>query len=214
LPWILLLHFLHISRIAVDPFTTLFAYKWYCRGSFWYTFCILVVLSWILLLHFLHISRIAVDPFTTLFAYKWYCRGSFWYTFCILVVLSWILLIYFLYHIPTSLIIIGWRGLYKGLGTNLVRTVPASAVTLLSYESLIRFFRRLDERYYGADSWASAAVAPTTNPEPSRDTPVSKTTADQNEMPSHSVNRESRKNGGGSWNAWGGLRYTYHHKQK
>lgn len=30
----------------------------------------------------------------------------------------------------------GWRGFYRGLKANLVRTVPASAVTLLSYETL------------------------------------------------------------------------------
>ncbi|KAN0087739.1 Mitochondrial carrier domain containing protein [Tylopilus felleus] len=32
----------------------------------------------------------------------------------------------------------GWRGLYKGLSVNLFRTVPNSAVTLLSYELLMR----------------------------------------------------------------------------
>jgi solute carrier family 25 folate transporter 32 len=36
----------------------------------------------------------------------------------------------------------GYRGLYKGMGTNLVRTVPASAVTLLSYETLMALMRR------------------------------------------------------------------------
>ncbi|KAI9001961.1 mitochondrial carrier domain-containing protein [Gaertneriomyces semiglobifer] len=30
----------------------------------------------------------------------------------------------------------GWRGFYKGLGTNLVRTVPASAATILTFELL------------------------------------------------------------------------------
>ncbi|PCH40273.1 mitochondrial carrier [Wolfiporia cocos MD-104 SS10] len=33
----------------------------------------------------------------------------------------------------------GWRGLYKGLSVNLVRTVPNSAVTMLTYEMLIRY---------------------------------------------------------------------------
>lgn len=33
----------------------------------------------------------------------------------------------------------GIRGLYKGMGVNLIRTVPGSAVTLLSYEALLRF---------------------------------------------------------------------------
>ena len=31
----------------------------------------------------------------------------------------------------------GWHGFYKGLGTNLLRTVPASAVSLLVYEILV-----------------------------------------------------------------------------
>ncbi|KAH8104601.1 mitochondrial NAD transporter [Cristinia sonorae] len=33
----------------------------------------------------------------------------------------------------------GWRGLYKGLSVNLVRTVPNSAVTMLTYEMLMRY---------------------------------------------------------------------------
>ncbi|KAJ1977142.1 hypothetical protein H4R34_003698 [Dimargaris verticillata] len=33
----------------------------------------------------------------------------------------------------------GWLAFYKGLGTNLLRTVPASAVTLLTYELLVRY---------------------------------------------------------------------------
>jgi len=37
----------------------------------------------------------------------------------------------------------GWRGLYKGLSINLVRTVPNSAVTMLTYEMLMRY---LNER--------------------------------------------------------------------
>ena len=32
----------------------------------------------------------------------------------------------------------GIRGFYRGLGVNLVRTVPSSAVTILTYELLIR----------------------------------------------------------------------------
>ncbi len=28
----------------------------------------------------------------------------------------------------------GWRAFYKGMGTNLIRTVPASACTLITYE--------------------------------------------------------------------------------
>lgn len=31
----------------------------------------------------------------------------------------------------------GYRGFYKGLGTNLVRTIPASAMTLLTYELIL-----------------------------------------------------------------------------
>jgi len=33
----------------------------------------------------------------------------------------------------------GWRSLYKGLSINLIRTVPNSAVTMLTYELLMRF---------------------------------------------------------------------------
>ncbi|EJC97996.1 mitochondrial carrier [Fomitiporia mediterranea MF3/22] len=36
----------------------------------------------------------------------------------------------------------GWRGLYKGLSVNLIRTVPNSAVTLLTYEMLMRQLSR------------------------------------------------------------------------
>lgn len=32
----------------------------------------------------------------------------------------------------------GWRGFYRGLSINLVRTVPASAVTMLTYELIMR----------------------------------------------------------------------------
>ena len=37
----------------------------------------------------------------------------------------------------------GWRSLYRGMGTNLIRTVPASAVTLLSYETLMTVMEKL-----------------------------------------------------------------------
>jgi len=33
----------------------------------------------------------------------------------------------------------GWRGLYRGLSVNLVRTVPNSAVTMLTYEMVMRY---------------------------------------------------------------------------
>ncbi|KAL5632787.1 hypothetical protein ACGC1H_005663 [Rhizoctonia solani] len=36
----------------------------------------------------------------------------------------------------------GWKGLYKGLSINLVRTVPNSAVTLVTYELLMRQLSR------------------------------------------------------------------------
>ncbi|TFY69085.1 hypothetical protein EVG20_g3311 [Dentipellis fragilis] len=41
----------------------------------------------------------------------------------------------------------GWRGLYKGLSINLLRTVPNSAVTMLTYELLMR---ELGQRRHGA----------------------------------------------------------------
>ena len=31
----------------------------------------------------------------------------------------------------------GWRGLYKGLSVNLIRTVPNSAVTMLTYVAIV-----------------------------------------------------------------------------
>ncbi|EFI27223.1 mitochondrial NAD+ transporter [Coprinopsis cinerea okayama7 len=38
----------------------------------------------------------------------------------------------------------GWRALYKGLSVNLLRTVPNSAVTMLTYELLMRHLAALD----------------------------------------------------------------------
>jgi solute carrier family 25 folate transporter 32 len=35
----------------------------------------------------------------------------------------------------------GWRGIYRGLGTNLIRTIPATAISLLTYEILVRTWR-------------------------------------------------------------------------
>ena len=32
----------------------------------------------------------------------------------------------------------GWSAFYKGMSTNLIRTVPASALTILTYEVLVR----------------------------------------------------------------------------
>jgi solute carrier family 25 folate transporter 32 len=40
----------------------------------------------------------------------------------------------------------GWRGLYKGLSINLVRTVPNSAITLLTYELIMRHLSKLPEK--------------------------------------------------------------------
>ncbi|KAK7208573.1 mitochondrial carrier domain-containing protein [Myxozyma melibiosi] len=40
----------------------------------------------------------------------------------------------------------GWRVFYSGLGTNMVRTVPASAVTLITYELLVDRFSTLREQ--------------------------------------------------------------------
>ncbi|EKM49526.1 uncharacterized protein PHACADRAFT_214085 [Phanerochaete carnosa HHB-10118-sp] len=41
----------------------------------------------------------------------------------------------------------GWRALYRGLSVNLVRTVPNSAVTMLTYEMLMRHLnKRAEER--------------------------------------------------------------------
>ncbi|KAK9460077.1 mitochondrial carrier domain-containing protein [Lipomyces oligophaga] len=37
----------------------------------------------------------------------------------------------------------GWRAFYSGLGTNLVRTVPASAVTLMTYELIVEQITKL-----------------------------------------------------------------------
>lgn len=36
----------------------------------------------------------------------------------------------------------GWRGFYAGLGTNICRAVPASAVTLMTYETVSHFLRQ------------------------------------------------------------------------
>lgn len=36
----------------------------------------------------------------------------------------------------------GWRAFYAGLGTNMMRAVPAATVTMLTYESVMRFLHR------------------------------------------------------------------------
>ncbi|KAL1917452.1 uncharacterized protein VTP21DRAFT_3845 [Calcarisporiella thermophila] len=43
----------------------------------------------------------------------------------------------------------GGLAFYKGLGTNLVRTVPASALTILTYEIVVRRLSRLEEESKG-----------------------------------------------------------------
>lgn len=40
----------------------------------------------------------------------------------------------------------GWRAFYSGLGTNMIRTVPASALTLLSYEVIASTLRDRQQR--------------------------------------------------------------------
>ena len=37
----------------------------------------------------------------------------------------------------------GWRAFYNGMGTNMVRAVPAAVVTMLTYESLRSLYRRI-----------------------------------------------------------------------
>lgn len=37
----------------------------------------------------------------------------------------------------------GWRTFYAGMGTNLLRTIPASAVTLITYEVMVDEFSKL-----------------------------------------------------------------------
>lgn len=36
----------------------------------------------------------------------------------------------------------GWRAFYAGLGTNMMRAVPAATVTMLTYELVMREFKR------------------------------------------------------------------------
>lgn len=39
----------------------------------------------------------------------------------------------------------GWRAFYAGLGTNMMRAVPAATVTMLTYEYVMRFLHRAKE---------------------------------------------------------------------
>jgi len=38
----------------------------------------------------------------------------------------------------------GWSGLYRGLSINLIRTVPNSAVTMLTYELVMRYLSSVE----------------------------------------------------------------------
>ncbi|KAG8428256.1 hypothetical protein J3459_005937 [Metarhizium acridum] len=40
----------------------------------------------------------------------------------------------------------GWRAFYAGLGTNMMRAVPAATVTMLTYEYVMRFLHRAKEQ--------------------------------------------------------------------
>ena len=40
----------------------------------------------------------------------------------------------------------GWRGLYRGLGVGLVKSAPASAITMWTYERALMFVKEWDER--------------------------------------------------------------------
>lgn len=48
----------------------------------------------------------------------------------------------------------GWRAFYSGMGTNMLRAVPASSVTLLTYEGLNKVIKRWKIRSIEADEQA------------------------------------------------------------
>lgn len=50
----------------------------------------------------------------------------------------------------------GWRGFYRGLSINLVRTVPSSAVTMLSYELIMRNLAASSARSAGREAELAA----------------------------------------------------------
>ncbi|KAL8382944.1 hypothetical protein RB595_006624 [Gaeumannomyces hyphopodioides] len=54
----------------------------------------------------------------------------------------------------TILVEEGWRAFYAGMGTNLMRAVPAAAVTMLTYETVMR---RLNEAKHDGERKLSAA---------------------------------------------------------
>ena len=39
----------------------------------------------------------------------------------------------------------GWRGLYRGLGIGLIKSAPASAVTMWTYERVLKIFKDIEE---------------------------------------------------------------------
>ena len=39
----------------------------------------------------------------------------------------------------------GWRGLYRGLGVGLVKSAPASAITMWTYERALKAFKEIDK---------------------------------------------------------------------
>ena len=40
----------------------------------------------------------------------------------------------------------GWRGLYRGLGVGLVKSAPASAITMWTYERAMKLMKEYDDR--------------------------------------------------------------------
>jgi solute carrier family 25 folate transporter 32 len=41
---------------------------------------------------------------------------------------------------------VGWRGFYKGLGTNIVRVLPATWVTFLVYENVRYYLSHMEDK--------------------------------------------------------------------
>ena len=39
----------------------------------------------------------------------------------------------------------GWKGLYRGLGVGLFKSAPASAITMWTYESILKIFKEMEE---------------------------------------------------------------------
>jgi solute carrier family 25 folate transporter 32 len=52
----------------------------------------------------------------------------------------------------------GIRAFYRGIGTNLMRVAPACAITFASYESLLSFLEKLDDKYNPVVQIRGAAV--------------------------------------------------------